>query len=386
MDNITHGLAGLLLAQAGFRQRYGAVATVALVVGVELPDMDAVFALGGPVMEFVHHRGITHSIVGGIGIALLGAAGIYGLRRQLSYWRLVGLVYLGVLLHIWMDYLTSYGTQVLLPFDAGHYTADAVFIIDYFYSGIMIAALLLIRMVRRQQQRRYAIASFWWLVFGVILWAIAPRLVPGQLMLLAVQGAGLHIAIFAALIALAAWRGKRWQAQHSLHIGRCGVLTLAAYMGLCIGYGTLARQQFINVLGPRMDTVQRVTTLPQPGSAFKWCGIAETPTAYLMSPITIVPPAVVLPPAVVAKGPEHSLVRATSAYRLVNVFKDFARFPVVEYQNSTSTQLVHYYDLRFNGCGYARGWFNLTVHFDTTNQVQGITFLRRFFPPLHPDF
>ena len=83
-----------------------------------------------------------------------------------------------------------------------------------------------------------------------------------------------------------------------------------------------------------MDTVQRVTTLPQPGSAFKWCGIAETPTAYLMIPITIVPPAVVLPPAVVAKGPEHSLVRATSAYRLVNVFKDFARFPVVEYQNN----------------------------------------------------
>lgn len=195
MDNITHGLAGVLLAQAGFRQRYGAVATVALVVGAELPDIDAIFALGGPVMEFVHHRGITHSLVGGIGVALLGAAGVYGFLRQVSYWRLVGLVYLGVLLHIWMDYLTSYGTQVLLPFDAGHYTADAVFIIDYFYSGIIIAALLLMRMVRRQQQRRYAIASIGWLVFGVLLWGIAPRLVHGQLMLLAVQGAGLHIAI-----------------------------------------------------------------------------------------------------------------------------------------------------------------------------------------------
>ncbi len=32
-DNITHGLAAALLAQAGLRQRYGVLATVALVVG-----------------------------------------------------------------------------------------------------------------------------------------------------------------------------------------------------------------------------------------------------------------------------------------------------------------------------------------------------------------
>ena len=71
-DNLTHGLAGALLAQTGFQQRYGPAATVALVVGAELPDLDFLFALGGPVLSFVHHRGMTHSFLGGTALALLG--------------------------------------------------------------------------------------------------------------------------------------------------------------------------------------------------------------------------------------------------------------------------------------------------------------------------
>ena len=115
MDNLTHGLAGALLAQAGFRQRYGRVASIALVVGSELPDLDALFDLAGPVVGFQHHRGVTHAFTGGFGLALLTAAVLYGVLRYRHYWRLVGWLYLGVLLHIWMDYLTSYGTQILLP-------------------------------------------------------------------------------------------------------------------------------------------------------------------------------------------------------------------------------------------------------------------------------
>src|SRR5678816_3608661 len=111
-DNITHGLAAAVLAQAGLRQRYGALATVALLVGSELPDFDALFELGGAVSAFVHHRGITHSLLGGAGLALLGAALLWGLFRAHPYWRLLVWTYLGVVLHIGMDVLTPYGTQV----------------------------------------------------------------------------------------------------------------------------------------------------------------------------------------------------------------------------------------------------------------------------------
>src|SRR5215510_11922202 len=84
-DNLTHGLAGALLAQTGLQQRYGPAATVALVVGAELPDLDSLFALGGPVLSFVHHRGMTHSLLGGAGLALVGALVLWGLLRECPY-------------------------------------------------------------------------------------------------------------------------------------------------------------------------------------------------------------------------------------------------------------------------------------------------------------
>src|SRR5207244_10339602 len=125
-DNITHGLAAALLAQAGLRQRYGALATVALIVGSELPDLDCLFKLAGPVSDFVHHRGITHSLCGGAGLPLLGAALLWSVWRAQPYWRVMWLVYMGVLLHIGVDYFSSYGTQLFFPFYAVRCTSDTI--------------------------------------------------------------------------------------------------------------------------------------------------------------------------------------------------------------------------------------------------------------------
>ena len=201
-DNITHGLAAALLAQAGLRQRYGALATVALVVGSELPDLDWLFELGGPVSGFVNHRGMTHSLFGGAGLALLGAVLLWRAWRSHPYWRVTWLVYLGVLLHIGMDYLTSYGTRLFLPFDAGRYTADAVFIVDFTYSALMITGLLLVRMVRRHRHARYCRASLVWVAMGASIWLAAPALVERPLALLAWQRAGLHVMVCAAVVGL----------------------------------------------------------------------------------------------------------------------------------------------------------------------------------------
>lgn len=385
VDNLTHGLAGALLAQAGFRQRYGRAATVALVIGAELPDVDFLFDLAGPVVGFQHHRGITHAFAGGLGLALLGAACLYTVLRYRTYWRLVGLVYLGVLLHIWMDYLTPYGTQIFLPFDAGRYTADAVFIIDYLYTAIIVTALLLIRMVRQQRQARYRAASLVWLLVGAGLWCSTPWLVQRPLMLLAFRSLGGHLVFFAALIAVLTHIGRRWQADRSLMLGRCGVATLAAYMALCLVNHALARQRFAAALGPQMADVQRLTALPLPGGALGWRGIAETASAYLVSQVTLLP-LTVAAPEIIPKGLDNGVVQATSDYRLVRVFRDFARFPVVEYRHLGSEQVVRYFDLRFTGDDRDRSWLDLEVHLDDAGQVRVIRFLNRVFLPHHPDF
>jgi inner membrane protein len=159
-----------------------------------LPDLDFLFALGGPVFSFVHHRGMTHSLLGGAGLTLLGALLLWGFLREHTYWRLVLWTYLGVVLHIGMDVLTPYGTQVFWPFTARRYTADAVFILDYFYTGLMVVALLLVRMVRQQRQRQYGLRSLIGIGVGSALWGSAPGLPtrPGWLL---PCGAGLLVAV-----------------------------------------------------------------------------------------------------------------------------------------------------------------------------------------------
>jgi membrane-bound metal-dependent hydrolase YbcI (DUF457 family) len=388
VDNLTHGLAGALVAQAGFRQQYGRAALVALVVGAELPDVDALFDLAGPVAGFQHHRGVTHSFVGGFGLALLVAAVLYATLRYRPYWRMVGLLYLGVLLHIWMDYLTSYGTQLLLPFDTGRYTADAVFIIDFFYTGIIVTSLVAIRMVHRQRQKRYGRASLVWLLGGLGLWLSAPFLGRQPLLLLALKSLGSNVMIFAACAALLAHVGRQWQEACSTRLGRCGVGMLAAYMTLCIAAQALAAHRFAAALAlvPQGQQVQRIAALPLPGGPFSWRGIAETPSAYLVSRVSLLTPAPI-PPRPVPKGPEEEgIVRAVSDYRLVRIFRDFARFPVIEYAPGGAEQIVRYSDLRFTGYGRERSWFDLVVYLDGTGQVRFIEFLNHVFFPHHPDF
>src|SRR3989304_1103365 len=100
MDTVTHALAGTLIAQAGFRQRMGRVATGALTVSAAAPDIDGFMRFQDTAFYLSVHRGITHSFVGGAVLALLLAALFYRCSAYKHYWRLAGLCYLGILSHI----------------------------------------------------------------------------------------------------------------------------------------------------------------------------------------------------------------------------------------------------------------------------------------------
>jgi membrane-bound metal-dependent hydrolase YbcI (DUF457 family) len=442
-DNLTHGLAGALLAQTGLQQRYGPAATIALVVGTELPDLDSLFALGGPVLSFVHHRGMTHSLLGGAGLALLGALLLWRLFRAHPYWRLLLWTYLGVVLHIGMDVLTPYGTQVLWPLTAKRYTADALFILDYFYTGLMVVALLLIRMVRQQHQRQYGVRSLIGIGVGSALWVSAPWLPPGSwwflacstglfmavlvvrvmrrqqvsryrlmsllgigvglgivlwrmtaaftrspaLQLLALQSGGVHLAFFAGVLGLGTWYGRQWHGERvTMLLGRCGVAAVLGYIGLCLVSQTVAQYLFTRALGPHMATVERLSMLPLPGwGPMQWRGIAVTRSAYLVSRVTLLPPTVT-PPESIAKGPDTPQVRALRTFRLVRLFLDRARFPVIETSARDAAQFVRYMDLRATGDGRTGTRFALVVRLNAVGDVQAMEFLNRLFLPTSSDF
>ena len=136
LDNLCHTLVGVSLAQAGFKSRTGrAVLTGA--IAANLPDLDVlVFLTDVPSVAF--RRGITHGlpaqILLPIGLAAamkaLGGPGRRFDARPLHFGWLLALSYLGVLTHVYMDLLNSYGVRLLSPLSPRWFYGDAVFIVD----------------------------------------------------------------------------------------------------------------------------------------------------------------------------------------------------------------------------------------------------------------
>ena len=59
MDNVCHTLVGLALAEAGLKRR-AALGTATLLLGANLPDVDALAYAWGPVTALGFRRGWTH--------------------------------------------------------------------------------------------------------------------------------------------------------------------------------------------------------------------------------------------------------------------------------------------------------------------------------------
>ena len=137
MDNVCHTLVGAACARAGLARpvRYGALTSM---VAANLPDLDVlVFATGVPSVAF--RRGWTHGIAAQVVLPLLLAMAVAavakrGTRRATSapsdVRPLLVLSYVGVLSHVFLDYLNNYGVRLLMPFSGRWFYGDAVFIVD----------------------------------------------------------------------------------------------------------------------------------------------------------------------------------------------------------------------------------------------------------------
>lgn len=144
MDNLTHTLAGLTLAEAGL-SRASRGATLALALSSNLPDLDVVAGLQGAAAYLEHHRDLSHSLLGAPFLALALAGVLRAALRGSRFLALAGCALLGVALHVLLDLATSYGTRVLSPFDRTWYAWDLLFIVDPYLLVLLTLTLLLAR-------------------------------------------------------------------------------------------------------------------------------------------------------------------------------------------------------------------------------------------------
>ena len=147
MDTLTHALSGALLARATAPKdappRSLPRRIAAGFLACAAPDLDFVAGFAGPVSYLVNHRGVTHSLI----LLPLWALALSWLLakivREPRGWRaLYGITAMAIGAHIAGDLITSYGTMILAPFSDWRAAIGTTFIIDLWFSGIIVAGLM----------------------------------------------------------------------------------------------------------------------------------------------------------------------------------------------------------------------------------------------------
>jgi inner membrane protein len=149
MDTLTHALSGALLARAtapGREDERTLPLRRRLLVGflaAAAPDLDFVIGFVGPIEYLYHHRGVTHSIVMlPLWAFLLAKLCSVCWRRDRPWRAYFGVIAMGLAVHIAGDWITSFGTIVFAPLSDARYGVGTTFIIDLWFTGIILAALL----------------------------------------------------------------------------------------------------------------------------------------------------------------------------------------------------------------------------------------------------
>lgn len=295
MDNLTHTLFALTLANAGVGRRDPGV-TPTLLLSSNAPDIDIVTAFtSGAVQYLAEHRGPSHGPIGVLALATLTAAFVricQGRERaaHTSLTRLVAVALVGTLCHVLMDLPTAYRTRLLDPFNKAWYGFDWLPIIDV-YLLVVLGAGLLAAQVR--PRRRAPVAA-------VVL-----------------------------------------------------VLTIANY-GLRATLNAAALREE-RAASPRAAKLVDAAAIPTFFSPFRWRIVRRYPTGYELSEVDLLKRAAGLRetqadgPVWVPAEESHWTVRASQS-ATARVFLDFSRFPAARtLSHPDGSVTVRWSDLRFFG-------------------------------------
>lgn len=146
MDPFTHAASGAVAMLALSKRPVTLWSWPIAALACASPDIDLVF-IHTP-LEFLElHRGITHSFAGAPFLGLILAVLAWPLWRRKtpdrwSFPRVWLFCVLMVLLHIWLDVVTTYGTMVFIPFSHYRVRLNGLFIVDFLLVMPMLWAIL----------------------------------------------------------------------------------------------------------------------------------------------------------------------------------------------------------------------------------------------------
>ncbi|HWO00881.1 MAG TPA: metal-dependent hydrolase [Blastocatellia bacterium] len=288
MENFSHTLLGLSLAKAGL-ERATPLATTALIISSNLPDIDNVtWLLGGTASSLEHHRAFTHGFVGlGILAAALTAVLTFldrrfrlrsdPFRRPLRPFRIFLLSCLGGLGHTFMDFTNAYGVRPLVPFSSRWFYGDLVFVVDPWIWLILGSAVVWLTATDGAR-------TFVWLVVGIIaslVVAFALRTPSEQLTVIPNTARAMWFGGLALILtgALFGWR------RAGPKLARYSLFFLALYYGgMWMAHQSAMRQAQASLSD---SNVELLAVWPTPVNPLRWQAAGTTDRSLYLGDINL---------------------------------------------------------------------------------------------------
>lgn len=349
MDPVTHALSGATVGAAGAR-RVGPLATAALVLGAVAPDIDALMLFGSDFASMAHRRGITHGIAAvavlplAIVALLLGWDAALRRRRQphLAPARalpLYGLAAAAVALHLFFDWINSYGIRLLMPFDGRWFYGDAVFVLDPWLWLLLGGASFV-----AWSGRPLALGG--WVLFWLLL----------SLPLFTSPLAGASVralwVIGLLLVIITRWRAPRERpaaAGYSQRVARGCALLAGAYIAAGLaGNVPIKRQVWAAVDQAGIADVGSIMVGPGPTNPFRRVVVIETPSAYRTGHWDwFASPRFRLDVEPIPRKFDDPVVKQAMGTRAVGNFLVWSRFPYAVTSDEADAVVVRFLDARY---------------------------------------
>lgn len=352
MDPIAHSLAGATLAQTGLK-RHTPLATAALIISANLPDIDAVVTILGPDASLYYRRGMTHGILALLilpiilTIAILAYDRLWRRRRSPdkppvnARWLLL-LSFIGVLSHLFLDWLNTYGVRLFMPFDGRWFYGDTLFIIDP-WMWLLMGAAPVFAYSRRRMSR--------------ILWSGLGAGASTLVTLAPIVPLGAKLVWWIGVAAILTASAQGVDALKNQRIAVLCTVAFALYLTAMMGGNKLSEQRVQGWIAQEEDAQALELMIgPLPANPFRRDVIALTDTHYHGLTVRLFgAPSIqrLYPPQ--PRQSSHPAVEVALKKQEIRGFVNWMRFPLYQVEDEGDRYQVIIRDLRYVGPNDERG-------------------------------
>jgi membrane-bound metal-dependent hydrolase YbcI (DUF457 family) len=362
MDTITHGIAGALIGKAVFRgddmftfkpMNRARIITWALMFGAIFPDSDILrdWFSSNPLLIVTWHRSVTHSLVCMPFFALGLAALTRWFARTLkwdapSFAALAGIYAIGILSHIFLDLVTTFGTMIWSPLQWSRPAWDLIFIIDFTFTALLLCPQIL-AWVYRQAEGLKNRAIITWSLLALASLGIAAFLKNVGAPISA-QTAFTIIMLLAAFFLLPAIRFKGLRVRYATW-NRAGLAASLLYLAAAFYAHRAALERVAKFATLFQLQVQTLGALPLPPSIWHWDGLVDTPHGVyeVRLDLSESSPLASIEHRYYPDALPNPYIDAAKRLPEVQKVLWFSRFPVTRFHKEGTDAIVEIYDARF---------------------------------------